>query len=80
MQVWVGVMTVFLLCMVAWPLLALIQPIFSLANFRFWCILGLITAATALLVATILPIWEARDILSVVRCLTPYTNCSPYLL
>lgn len=52
--------------MVAWPLLSLIEPIFSLANFRFWAILGLVTAAAAMLVGAILPIWEARDTLGMV--------------
>lgn len=58
---------VFLLFMIAWPVLSLIEPIFSKANFRFWIVLSLGSSVMALAVATIFPIWEARESLATVR-------------
>jgi hypothetical protein len=44
-----------------WPLLTLPAGVFSKGYFTFWIVLSLIWGLIATVIATFLPIWEARD-------------------
>lgn len=46
---------------VLWPLLALPARVFSKSYFTFWTLIAIIWGFVATIIATVLPIWEAKD-------------------
>ncbi|KAK9810562.1 hypothetical protein WJX73_000887 [Symbiochloris irregularis] len=62
---WWGAPLTFII-VIAWPLLALPAGIFSLAYFKFWCILTFIWGVVSLGVCSLLPVWESRGMIALV--------------